>query len=182
MTRPTKDPNVPYLPWVNNTYSVVKFITRWTWYPSYDNKANLTWLLQKVMENTSSLHTWLTCIRPNTIVLTSDGNITSLSECKHPTQNTTQNMTKHHCCWPSDGNTSSLLHFKMQQMIYKRMTMKWQHVKKPFVNGLPLWGGFSCWTTALPASRTDALSLRRCSRWSLQQVALWWPLLSQWLQ
>ena len=44
------------------------------------------------------------------------------------------------------------------------------------------WGGFSCQTTALPGSCTDALSLRHCSRWSLQQVALWWPFLSQWLQ
>jgi len=52
---PTNEPNVPHFPQVYNTYSVVKFTLRWMQYLSDDKKANLSWLLQQVMENTSSL-------------------------------------------------------------------------------------------------------------------------------
>lgn len=50
------------------------------------------------------------------------------------------------------------------------------------VNGLPPCGAFDVRTTASPGSCTNTLSLRHFSGWSLQQVALWWPFLLQWLQ
>jgi len=71
-------------------------------------------------------------------------------------------------------NTSSLLHFKMKQMIYKSPTTNENMYRNHFslinVDGLPPCGDFSCQTTVSPGSCTKAWSLRRSSRWSLQQV------------
>ena len=80
LNRQTNDPSIPHLPQVYNTYLVVKFTSGWTQYSSYENKANISLLLQQVMENTSSLQHMIK-IRPNTIVsLTRDGNMTSISQ------------------------------------------------------------------------------------------------------
>jgi len=60
---------------------MIKFTSKWTQYPSYENKATISLLLQQVMENSSSLqHMIYKNKAKQYYALTSDGNITSLSQ------------------------------------------------------------------------------------------------------
>ena len=166
---------------------MVKFTTRWTQYSSYDNKTNLSLLLQKVMENTSSLQ--------HMIYIHKAKHYCFDKWWKH---NITFRVLTCNSKYDSKHDQTSLLltkWWKTHHHFYTLKCNKWSTKGRPWndnisknhfsninVNGSPPWGGFSCRTIVLPGSRTDALSLRHYSGWSLQQVALWWPCLSQWLQ
>jgi len=77
---PTNDPSIPYLPWVYNTYSVVNFTSRWTQYPSYENKVNIFSCFKKWWKTHHHYNTWFTKISPNTIFFDKYGNMTSPSQ------------------------------------------------------------------------------------------------------